>query len=121
MELQDSDAVRLANAIRRHRDQRGDDRCWLDDEELYRELPEGYQPPQRDSCVELEMCRKYIASRHNKNTIYVSPQRRIEELERTINSIKQIVEEVKDWDPSGVYTSAVVRIRNLITNETKHY
>lgn len=28
----------LESAIRKHRDQRGDDRCWLDDEELYKTL-----------------------------------------------------------------------------------
>jgi hypothetical protein len=32
---------RLRDAIRLHRDQRGDDRCWIDDERLYGTLPEG--------------------------------------------------------------------------------
>ncbi len=71
---------KLRAAIRKHRDQRGDDRCWLDDEELYKALPEGYTPPARDSCVELKLCQKYIESRHNPSTIYVSPQREIERL-----------------------------------------
>ncbi len=35
---------RLQTAIRNHRDQKGDDRCWLDDAELYKVLPEGPQP-----------------------------------------------------------------------------
>jgi hypothetical protein len=67
-------------AIRKHRDQRGDDRCWLDDRDLYTALPEGYTPPKEDSCVELERCKKFIASRHDPDTVYVSPQRRIDEL-----------------------------------------
>ncbi len=35
-----SEIARLKNAIRRHRDNRGDDRCWLDDQELYAALGE---------------------------------------------------------------------------------
>lgn len=84
----------LEDAIRKHRDQRGDDRCWQDDEELYKVLPEGYTPPARDSTVELAMCQKYIACRHNPNTQYVSPQRRIEELEKQCNGLKAAAEKV---------------------------
>ncbi len=36
-----SEIRRLRMAIRNHRDQRGDDRCWMDDNELYAVLPEG--------------------------------------------------------------------------------
>jgi hypothetical protein len=32
---------RLRDGIRRHRDAEGDDRCWLDDRDLYELLPEG--------------------------------------------------------------------------------
>ena len=32
--------IRLRNGIRKHRDQQGDDRCWLDDIELYKLLPD---------------------------------------------------------------------------------
>jgi hypothetical protein len=71
---------RLQAAVRHHRDQRGDDRCWMDDEELYRALPEGFTPPPRDSRVELANCERYIASRHNPGTEYVSPEREIERL-----------------------------------------
>ena len=44
-------------------------------------LPEGYMPPRRDTAVELARCQQYIASRQHPQTEYVSPQRRIEELE----------------------------------------
>lgn len=77
----------LEAAIRSHRDQRGDDRCWMDDETLYTVLPEGYTPPVRDSSVELERCQKYITCRHNPATEYVSPQRRIEELEGHLRNL----------------------------------
>lgn len=86
----------LEGAIRKHRDQHGDDRCWMDDEELYRVLPEGYMPPVRDSSVELKMCERFIACRHNPATKYLSPQRRIEELEKLLadNGIKEGMKEI---------------------------
>lgn len=76
--------VILRKAIRAHRDARGDDRCWMDDEELYKSLPEGYTPPERDSTVELERCRQYIASRQHPQTVYLSPEREIERLKRLL-------------------------------------
>lgn len=78
----------LENAIRAHRDARGDDRCWMDDEELYKVLPEGYTPPMRDSAVELDLCRRFIQSRQHPATIYVPPQRRIEELEARVRFLE---------------------------------
>jgi hypothetical protein len=39
-----SEIKRLRNAIRQHRDQKLDDRCWMDDYELYEVLPEGIDP-----------------------------------------------------------------------------
>lgn len=74
----------LQSAIRKHRDQRGDDRCWMDDEELYIVLPEGYTPPPRDTAVELKNCERFIASRQNPKTEYVSPEREIERLKRIV-------------------------------------
>ena len=76
-------------AIRRHRDCRGDDRCWRDDFELYQTLPEGYRAPPHDTRVELEMCQQYIACRHNPETEYTSPQRRIEQLEALVESLSR--------------------------------
>lgn len=82
-------AKSLESAIRKHRDQRGDDRCWMDDEELYRSLPEGYTVPARDSSVELAACERFIQCRHNPGVEYVSPQRRIEELEAVIARVRE--------------------------------
>ncbi len=67
-------------AIRKHRDFRGDDRCWMDDVELYQSLPEGYEPPKADASVELKNCERYISCRHNPATKYESPERVIEKL-----------------------------------------
>lgn len=69
---------KLSAAVREHRDQRGDDRCWMDDEKIYAALPEGYTPPEHDCAVELENCKRYIASRHHPATTYVSPERMVE-------------------------------------------
>ncbi len=74
-------------AIRKHRDQKGDNRCWMDDEELYSVLPEGYIRPERDSCVELELCKKFIATRHNPNISYVSPEIEIEKLKSDLEKM----------------------------------
>lgn len=80
--------ARLEAAIRKHRDYRGDDRCWRDDEELYAVLPEGYSPPAREVAVEKAMCDLFIASRRHPATEYVSPQRRIEELEAEVVTLR---------------------------------
>lgn len=73
-----SELERLRAGIREHRDTKGDDRCWRDDEALYKLLPEGFTPPAIDSAVELERCRQFIASRQHPATLYISPERRIE-------------------------------------------
>lgn len=76
----------LQAAVRKHRDSylSGDDKCWQDNETLYKALPEGYTPPARDTTVEIENCRRYLASCHDPRVEYVSPQRRIEELEQAL-------------------------------------
>jgi hypothetical protein len=81
----------LEDAIRKHRDQRGDDRCWMDDQELYSILPEGLCGADLRLCepaVMLENCKKYIASRHDPSMVYISSQRRIEELETKVQFLK---------------------------------
>lgn len=112
----------LEAAIRSHRDQRGDDRCWIDDETLYRVLPEGYTPPLRDSSVELALCAKYIECRHNPLTEYVSPQRRIEELEREVEQYRQVTQDGKripagDLGQDPAYAAFVIsRLEKRVAN-----
>lgn len=55
----------LEAAIRKHRDQRGDDRCWLDDQELYTVLgdkPADFTLPPREeflgNCARFWECRQ---------------------------------------------------------------
>lgn len=86
---------RLRDAIRQHRDERGDDRCHADDGRLYAVLPEGDTRPERETAVTLENCAKYIECRQTGRE-YVSPQRRIEELEaaykRAVDTCPQSVQ-----------------------------
>jgi len=87
--------AQLENEIRYCRDQRGDDACWMDFERLYKLLPEGYTPPKRDTKILLSNCRKFIKSMQNPATTYVSPQRRIEELEKLNQELLLVVKEAE--------------------------
>lgn len=71
---------KLRAAIRKHRDYRGDHRCFQDDAELYAALPEGDTRPATETAVTIENCERYIACRQGGRE-YVSPQDYIEELE----------------------------------------
>jgi hypothetical protein len=88
----------LENGIRKLRDDwvRGDDKCWKDLVALFKLLPEGFELPEQDTCVELENCRKYINSCHHPGVTYTSPQRRIEELEAENKELKERLNEPSD-------------------------
>lgn len=89
-ELQAVDAERVSEleaAIRQHRDERGDDRCHADDGRLYAVLPEGDTRPARETAVTLENCARYIECRQTGRE-YVSPQRRIKELEAEVARLR---------------------------------
>lgn len=61
-----AEVEKLRDGIRYHRDQKGDDRCWVDDLRLYELLPEGAEgydstlPPEE---VFLENCKRFCRSR----------------------------------------------------------
>lgn len=59
--------LHLRNGIRKHRDERGHDRCWMDDQRLYSCLPETIDidttlPPRE--CF-LKNCEKFYENRQN--------------------------------------------------------
>lgn len=57
---------RLRSIIRYHRDQKGDDRCWVDDLRLYETLPEGsagYDPTLPPEEEFLNNCKRFCHSR----------------------------------------------------------
>ena len=61
------EVLHLRRAIRGHRDQCGDDRCWADDDVLYQSLPEGSCPlkafaPQ-EKAVLMARCSRYWDTR----------------------------------------------------------
>jgi len=62
----------LRNAIRLHRDERGNDRCWLDDERLYSVLPEGKKADMVLPCRQefLKNCARYWADRQPMSSMY---------------------------------------------------
>ena len=61
---------RLKSAIRKHRDQRGDDRCQLDDEELYAAIGArgDYNPILPPKCEFLESCSRFWEQRQSALT-----------------------------------------------------
>lgn len=79
--------LNLRRAVRKHMTTRGDDRCYLDDAELYSALPEGDTRPRAETAVTIENCRRFIRCRQ-VGQVYTSPQRRIEELEAEVAALK---------------------------------
>lgn len=97
---------RIIGCIRKHRDQKFDDRCWLDDIELYKEtLPEGVGEADLrllSPCEMMANCVKYIQHRHDPNVPYVSSQREIERLEARVKELeKEVLEEFYRGRKSG--------------------
>ncbi len=58
---------KLRGAVRSHRDQNGDDRCWADDAELYGALPEGSSPlrafTSNEKAILMARCSRYWDTR----------------------------------------------------------
>lgn len=64
----------LQSAIRRHRDEKGHDRCWLDDQELYKVLPEGLSGVDQQLPSEEEFlgnCKNYFDHRQDPNVCFI--------------------------------------------------
>lgn len=59
-----AEAQTRRDSIRDHRDQRGDNRCWLDDDKLYMGLPEGYRPnTHMDFDLMYPNCKRFLQTR----------------------------------------------------------
>lgn len=64
---QASAVLGLLDAIKKHHDQKSDDRCWMDDQELY--AAAGLEPGDNtisDPDAMLENCKRFIACRMSK-------------------------------------------------------
>lgn len=60
------EVLKLRAAIRYHKDQKGDDRCWVDDLRLYEALPEGsdgHDSTLPSEKIFLENCKRFCRSR----------------------------------------------------------
>ncbi len=92
LDLED-EIERLKTAIRKHRDQKDDDRCWLDDQELYEALGEPVPPlilPAKE-CF-LESCERYWKQRQ-------SPHAKLDPEDMTI---AQLTERIKALGSKGI-------------------
>lgn len=88
----ETDYNRIKDAIRDHRDARGDDRCWVDDVDLYKSLgeevpePEALALPNKEAF--LSRCIKYWNHRQKPNcnawTTVEQLENRIRQLETAI-------------------------------------
>lgn len=98
----EAEIERLRAGIRKHMNTCGDDRCYQDDHDLYLLLPEGDTRPAREVAVTPENCQRYIECRQQGRE-YVSPQRRIEELEADNSRLRKLYDELKRaiWDVPG--------------------
>jgi hypothetical protein len=94
----------LQTAIRKHRDQQGDDRCAQDDYELYAALPEGLPEGYRVRLNEPEQmlndCVRFVFHRHDKACPYLSPQREIEHLKQELADCDAVVRLLSSQDPN---------------------
>jgi hypothetical protein len=96
----EAEVERLRKAIRQHRDQRGDDRCWLDDLTLYMELGEGQNDemfPLPPKCEFLKSCDRFWEQRqHDGEKIAANTSRMtIGQLEAENALLKAEVERLK--------------------------
>lgn len=80
----------LENAIREHRDQRGDDRCWLDDERLYAVLPDHTaNTALPDKATFLKNCERFWKCRQVTGDHYETVAEIVEPLKATIQRLEK--------------------------------
>ena len=58
-----NEIVKMRKALRYHRDQKGDDRCWLDDDLLYELMPETPPSTLLPSPAFMERCQRFHEAR----------------------------------------------------------
>lgn len=94
----DAHVRRLEEAIRKHRDQRGDNRCWLDDVELYRSLRDELSEYAVDTelppkCDFLMSCSRYWDQRQRPSDKNLTPSC------MTLAQLQAEVERLRDLTP----------------------
>ncbi|PYS52424.1 MAG: hypothetical protein DMF68_01565 [Acidobacteria bacterium] len=95
----ESEVERLRAAIRRHRDSRADDRCWMDDEELYAALGDAVPCDRRvgDKLAMLQNCARFIERRCEGGywPSYVELEAEIKRLEETAEKYYQAMQHLR--------------------------
>jgi hypothetical protein len=88
---------RLKGAIRKHRDAHGDDRCWIDDLELYRIIGDGDVDPSSlklpSKCEFLESCSRFWSQRQHPADRSIDPHcMTIAQLEAEVDRLKGVID-----------------------------
>lgn len=103
---------RLKSAIREHRDQKGDDRCWLDDGKLYAALGEGdidlYATALPPKCDFLVSCERYWKERQQPlehGTNKLPEGMTIQQLTKEVERLDSLVVELSKPRPHVVETA----------------
>lgn len=96
---------RLRAAVRKHRDYRGDDRCWGCTPLAEFCIALRRQAPAREIAVELANCERFIKCRRNPATEYVSPNVEIESLRDEVARLKGIIDKERALMDAGHKTS----------------
>lgn len=110
IQLADKDAeiARLREAIAKHRDQKGDDRCWLDDRELYAALDPSVPADQSlpPKCDFLKSCERYWEQRQSLSDTFTLKHPTIGQMNREITRLREalaVFAEPKNWNRHKPY------------------
>jgi len=111
---------RLRNAIRAHRDERGDDRCWIDDLRLYASLGDGgidgsklRLPPKADF---LGSCERYWECRQDpltRGTARLPGDMTIAQLTCEVERLRAENEELRADLGNSVWIGETTKIRTM--------
>lgn len=104
---------RLKAAIRKHRDQRGDDRCWLDDGELYGVLGEGLsnqELPPHDEFI--SNCERYWKCRQSDGEKYEAASR-VRALEAVLSVATRKLEQIGNERNDRIMYLDAAEIRHM--------
>lgn len=89
LEEKDKRIKELETAIKNHRAQKVDDKCWMDDDVLYSVLNDGIKADYKVGCQEemLKNCARYIQKRTEDGEwpTYAELEQKIKELEHKLN------------------------------------
>lgn len=105
----------LESAIRLHRDQHADDRCWMDDDRLYDVLGDSVQSDPRvgDKAEMLKNCARFIERRCQGGhwPTYVELEAERDKLRQAVVAAYRIVNDEGEWMSSVDFHTLVTVLR----------